>query len=122
MKRESWKEIGAREKMQIVNGTALVFAAIVLYFLAFIFTLTVGYPIVSAGATMLGSGLAFFGITAFVRNEMVQLETTVDMKLKQMEEEKGELTQQPHHTNMTIPKRKRKKNIEPQEKENEQPN
>ena len=101
MKRESWKEIGAREKMQIVNGTALVFAAIVLYFLAFIFTLTVGYPIVSAGATMLGSGLAFFGITAFVRNEMVQLETTVDRKLKQMEVEEKEFAQ-------PMPKRKRK--------------
>lgn len=94
MRRESWKEIGAREKMQIVNGTALVFAAIVLYFIAFIFTLTVGYPIVSAGATMLGSGLAFFGITAFVRNEMVQLETTVDKKLKQIEREEREIKEQ----------------------------
>lgn len=88
MRGEHWREIGAREKMQIVNGTALVFAAIILYFIAFIFTLTVGYQIVSAGATLLGSGLAFFGITAFVRNEMVQLETTVDKKLKQYEEKK----------------------------------
>jgi hypothetical protein len=88
MRGEHWREIGAREKMQIVNGTALVFAAIILYFIAFIFTLTVGYQIVSAGATLLGSGLAFFGITAFVRNEMVQLETTVDKKLKQYQEKK----------------------------------
>ena len=103
MKRESWKEIGAREKMQIVNGTALVFAAIVLYFTAFIFTLTIGYQIVSAGATMLGSGLAFFGITAFVRSEMVQLETTVDRKLKQMEVEKTGL-----ESTSPKPRRKRK--------------
>lgn len=88
MNNDKWKQIGAREKMQIVNGTALVFAAIVLYFAAFIMTLTVGYPIVSAGATLLGSGLAFFGITAFVKNEMVHLETTVDKKIREIEEER----------------------------------
>lgn len=77
--------------MQIINGTALVFAAIILYFVAFIFTLTVGYQIVSAGATLLGSGLAFFGITAFVRNEMIQLETSVDKKLKQLETKKKDV-------------------------------
>ena len=98
---EKWKEIGIKEKMQIVNGTSLTFAAIALYFFAFFLTYTVGYPVVSAGATMLGSGLAFFGITAFVRNEMVQLETTVDRKLKQMEVEEKEFAQ-------PMPKRKRK--------------
>ena len=82
---EKWKEIGAREKMQIVNGTSLVFAAIILYFAAFIATLTVSYPIVSAGATLLASGLAFFGITAFVKNEMVKLETAVDKKIKELD-------------------------------------
>ena len=91
MRGEHWYEIGAREKMQIINGTALVFAAIILYFVAFIFTLTVGCQIVSAGATLLGSGLAFFGITAFVRNEMVQLETNVDKKLRQLETKKKDV-------------------------------
>lgn len=86
MQQESWKNISVREKMQIVNGTSLVFAAIILYFVAFIMTLTIGYQIISAGATLLGSGLAFFGITAFVKNQMVQFEATVDGKLKRMEE------------------------------------
>lgn len=86
MGQESWKNISIREKMQIVNGTSLVFAAIILYFVAFIMTLTIGYQIISAGATLLGSGLAFFGITAFVKNQMIQFEATVDGKLKRMEE------------------------------------
>ena len=30
----TWKEIGVREKFQIVNGTVLIFSAIILYFLA----------------------------------------------------------------------------------------
>jgi hypothetical protein len=82
---EKWHEIGIKEKMQIVNGTSLTFAAIALYFLAFFLTYTVGYPVVSAGATMLGAALAFFGIMAFVKSQMIHFETSVDEKIKQLE-------------------------------------
>ena len=84
--KETWKNISIREKMQIINGTALVAAAIALYFIAFIVTLTVGFEIISAGATLLGSGLAFFGITAFVKNQMVQFESRVDKKIRRLED------------------------------------
>lgn len=84
--KETWRNISIREKMQIINGTALVAAAIALYFIAFIVTLTVGFEIISAGATLLGSGLAFFGITAFVRNQMVQFESRVDKKIRRLED------------------------------------
>ena len=84
--KESWKETGIRERMQIINGTVLVAAAIALYFIAFIVTLTIGFEIISAGATLLGSGLAFFGITAFVKNQMIEFEAKVDNKIKRMED------------------------------------
>lgn len=84
--KESWKDISIREKWQIINGTTLVFSAIVLYFVAFIITLSIGFEIISAGATLLGSGLAFFGITAFVKNQMVDFETRVDRKIKRLED------------------------------------
>ena len=86
MAKESWKETSIREKMQIINGSVLVAAAIALYFLAFIITLTIGFEIISAGATLLGSGLAFFGITAFVKNQMVEFETKVNKKIKKIED------------------------------------
>ena len=86
MEKESWKNIGIREKMQIVNGTMLIIAAIALYFIAFIVTLTIGFEIISAGATLLGSGLAFFGITAFVKNQMIEFESKVDKKIKRLED------------------------------------
>lgn len=86
MTNETWKNIGIREKMQIINGTMLIVAAIALYFIAFIVTLTIGFEIISAGATLLGSGLAFFGITAFVKNQMVEFETKVDKKIKKLED------------------------------------
>jgi hypothetical protein len=81
--------------MQILNGTALVFSAIVLYFLAFIITLSIGYEIISAGATLLGTGLAFFGITSFVKNQMVQFETKVDNKIKRLEDIEEERKYEP---------------------------
>lgn len=84
--KESWKDISIREKWQIINGTTLVFSAIVLYFVAFIITLSIGFEIISAGATLLGSGLAFFGITAFIKNQMIDFETRVDRKIKRLED------------------------------------
>ena len=95
MEKESWKNISIREKMQIFNGTALVFSAIVLYFLAFIITLSIGFEIISAGATLLGTGLAFFGITSFVKNQMVQFETKVDKKIKRLEDIEEERKYEP---------------------------
>ena len=86
MAKETWRDTGIREKMQIINGTLLVFSAIALYFIAFIVTLTIGFEIISAGATLLGSGLAFFGITAFVKNQMVEFETKVNNKIKRLED------------------------------------
>lgn len=86
MAKETWRDTGIREKMQIINGTVLVASAIALYFIAFIVTLTIGFEIISAGATLLGSGLAFFGITAFVKNQMVEFEAKVDKKIKRMED------------------------------------
>lgn len=84
--KETWKEIGIKEKWQIINGTVLVLSAIILYFVAFIITLSIGFEVVSAGATLLATGLAFFGITSFVKNQMVEFETKMNKKLREIEE------------------------------------
>lgn len=84
--KETWRESGIREKMQIINGTVLVFSAIILYFVAFIITLSIGFEVVSAGATLLATGLAFFGVTSFVKNQMVEFETKMNKKIRDIEE------------------------------------
>lgn len=86
MENESWKKISVREKWQIINGTILVFAAIALYFLAFALTLTIGFDVISAGASLLATGLAFFGITSYIKNQMVDFETKVNQKIKRLED------------------------------------
>lgn len=83
---ESWNDIGIKEKMTIINGTVLIVSAIGLYFLAFIITLTIGFEIISAGATLLGSGLAFFGISSFVKTQMADFEAKVNNKIKRLED------------------------------------
>lgn len=87
---DKWRDIGIREKMQIVNGTVLIASAIILYFVAFIITLSIGFEIVSAGATLLATGLAFFGISSFVKNSMIQIETKVEERLKKIERKHNE--------------------------------
>lgn len=73
--------------MQILNGTALIFSAIVLYFVAFIVSLTIDLQVVSAGATLLATGLAFFGITSYIKNQLLDFEATVNKRMKKIENE-----------------------------------
>jgi hypothetical protein len=86
MEKETWKNISIREKLQLINGTGLIVAAITLYFLSFIITLSIGFDIISAGATLLATGLALFGITGFVKNSMMQFETKIEKKLRRFED------------------------------------
>ena len=90
MTNNTWKETGIREKFQIVNGTVLILSAIILYFLAFLLTLSIGFEVVSAGATLLATGLAFFGISSFVKNQMVHFEASINDKLRKIEDERFE--------------------------------
>lgn len=87
--KETWKSISIREKMQLINGTMLIISAIILYFVAFILTMTIGMEIVSAGATLLATGLAFFGITGYIKNQMIHFEGRVEKQIKEYEERRG---------------------------------
>lgn len=86
MEKETWKNISIKEKWQIINGTVLIASAIILYFLAFLMTMTVGLEIVSAGATLLATGLAFFGITSYIKNQMIDFEAKMQKRIKQIED------------------------------------
>ena len=82
-----WGDTPIRERMQIINGTALIFSAIALYFVAFIVTLTIHLEVVSAGATLLATGLAFFGVYGFVKNQLIDFETSMNKRMKKLEDE-----------------------------------
>ena len=86
----TWRETEIKEKFQLINGTVLIASAIVLYFLAFILTMTIGFEIISAGATLLATGLSLFGITSFVKNQMLEFETKMAKRMNKMEKKKDE--------------------------------
>ena len=81
VKKDSWKEIGAREKMCIINGTLLIISAICLYFISFLWLSAIGLDIISAGATLMGCGLAFFGLKSFIKSELIEFKTEVENKI-----------------------------------------
>ena len=86
MEKETWKSISIKEKWQIINGSSLVFSAIILYFVSFILTLSIGFDVISAASTMLATGLAFFGITSYIKNQMMNFETKVNRQIKRLED------------------------------------
>lgn len=83
--KETWGDLSVKDKLQLINGSVLIFAAIILYFLAFLLTMTIGLEIVSAGATLLATGLAFFGITSFVKNQMISFEQRMESQFREYE-------------------------------------
>ena len=83
----TWKDTPVKERFELINGTVLVAAAIVLYFVAFIVTLTIDLQVISASATLLATGLAFFGITSYIKTQMMNFETTVNKRMKKLENE-----------------------------------
>ena len=87
---DKWKDIGIRDKFQIINGTLLIICSIVLYFLSFIMTLTIGMGVVSACSTMLATGLAFFGITSYIKNQMNEFETRMNHRVNELERKEKE--------------------------------
>lgn len=95
---KKWSELGARDKFQLINGSALIASAIILYYVSFLITLTIGVGVISGGATLLGTGLALFGIGSYFKNQLVNFETNlekevderINKRFKEEEENKDE--------------------------------
>lgn len=83
----TWRETPIKERFQLVNGTVLICAAIILYFVAFALTMTIGFDIVTAGTSLLATGLSLFGITSFVKNQMLEFETKMNRRMKKLEKD-----------------------------------
>lgn len=83
----TWRETPIKERFQLINGTVLISAAIVLYFVAFALTMTIGFDIVTAGTSLLATGLSLFGITSLVKNQMMEFETKMNRRMKKLEKD-----------------------------------
>lgn len=86
--KEGWNDISVKDKFQLINGTMCVVAAIILYFIAFLITFSGDMTVVSAGAFLLGTGLAFFGITAYLRTQLAEINIRVNKELEKIDSKK----------------------------------
>ena len=78
---QKWSELGVRDKFQLINASALIASAIILYFVCFIVTLTIGMGVISAGGTLLATGLALFGVGSYFKNQLVNFETNLEKEV-----------------------------------------
>ena len=91
---EGWNDISIKDKMQIINGTLCVIGAIALYFIGFLVMLIGNMPLVSAGATLLAAGLAFFGIASYFKHKMSDFESEVGRRMNRLEEIERKIDEQ----------------------------
>ena len=77
----SLKDISVKDRWRIYESIALITSAIVLYFLSFAFTFTIGLEIVSAGLTLLGTGAALVGISITTKSQFIDFKSEVNDKL-----------------------------------------
>lgn len=77
-----------KETLQNINGTVCIVSGIALYYLSFLLTLKIGLDVISAGGTLFATGLAFFGLSAFFKNQLVEFETKIMKKIEEQNENK----------------------------------
>lgn len=85
MQKIGWKDMGIKEQTELVLASLLVISSIVLIFIAFFITLTVGTGVIAAATEMCATALGLLGIGIYARNALVELDTKVTQKVQEME-------------------------------------
>ena len=84
---EKWQDISVKDKFRLVQSFILFTAAIILYFLCFIVTSTIGMGIVSAGLTLLATGAALIGVSMATHTAIMDLRSEVSNELNMSKED-----------------------------------
>lgn len=80
--------ISQRTKDKLHYGTAgfLIVSAVVLAFISFFITLTVGTGVIAWGGLCMGTALTLIGGGMYFHSQMVTFETKANMKMEEMSE------------------------------------
>ena len=81
--------ISQRTKDKLHYGTAgfLILSAVVLAFISFFITLTVGTGVIAWGGLCMGTALTLIGGGMYFHSQMVTFETKANMKMEEMAEQ-----------------------------------
>jgi len=96
--------LSQRTKDKLHYGTAgfLILSAVVLAFISFFITLTVGTGVIAWGGLCMGTALTLIGGGMYFHSQMVTFETKANMKMEEMSE----------HINKELDRRSRHKTRE----------
>jgi len=87
---KKWAELGAATKIKLSSAAALVVASIVLGFVSFIILLEIPTSVIGLSGLWLSTALAIMGITSYFHNEMIQFQSEVKTRLKNLDKEEQE--------------------------------
>ena len=72
-----------KDWMQYGSALFLIVSSVVLAFVSFIITLTIGAGVIGWGALSLSAALAIFGVGMYFQNQFITLETKLKSTIKQ---------------------------------------
>lgn len=73
-----WFNLDVKDKFQLLTATGLIASGVVLGFVSFFLTLTVGYGVLGYITLAFSSGLGLYGISLSVKNKLGDLQAQVD--------------------------------------------
>ena len=80
-----------KDWMQYGSALFLIISAVVLAFVSFIVTLTIGAGVIGWGALSLSAALAIFGVGMYFQNQFITLETKLKSQIRdELDHEKME--------------------------------
>lgn len=80
-----------KDWMQYGSALFLIISAVVLAFVSFIVTLTIGAGVIGWGALSLSAALAIFGVGMYFQNQFITLETKLKSQIREeLDQEKEE--------------------------------
>ena len=84
---KKWKELGAATKVKLSIAAALVIASIILGFVSFLILLEIPTSVIGLDGLWLSTALGVLGISSYFHNEMVQFQSDVKTRLKNLDKE-----------------------------------
>ena len=84
---KKWSELGATTKVKLSIAAALVIASIVLGFVSFYILLEIPTSVIGLDGLWLSTALGVLGISSYFHNEMVQFQSEVKTRLKNLDKE-----------------------------------
>lgn len=81
----TWKQLGIAEKFKLTIAGGLVLSSILLGFISFVILLEIPTSVIGLDGLWLSTALAVLGITSYFHNELVQFQSEVKTRLREID-------------------------------------